>query len=316
MTSSLMKKLESRRLLSPELEARGLTALIFLVFLLVALPACQGSCVWGNHSSGSTTNSPGYTYHLVGTLTGVSGFPGITVTVTPIIPPKALNANLSNYVQVDVQVGAFHFSTNDPVYQCLQGVIPLLFVDEIDFPGLFIAAYQNCGGIVKLGGQANQASLADLAENPNNDLYAMFTFPRSTPLCAASSSGQTRCMQLRPETPTPVVVPPTVQILSPSAGAPYTIRESNNVTLVLSSQTSAGVVSYVWSDTLGLVHDSNANDTLTLTYTTTADLLVCNELLSDTISLTVTGNHGRTCSFDKGKVCIGLGSALRALKEQ
>jgi M6 family metalloprotease-like protein len=95
--------------------------------------------------------------------------------------------------------------------------------------------------------------------------------------------------------PSPPPAKPTVEILSPTNGAQYLIKGlDGSITLALSSQASAGVTSYLWSDSLTLFTDSHANDTLTLTPPTSQ--ISCNVPFSDVVTLKVTDRHGQTAS--------------------
>ena len=284
-----------------------------LVIILVTLGGCYASC--GPVHFGS----PSYT------LTWnpeVSGFPNVDLTLTPIIPPKALSWKPSDYVQVDLTVGNFSFSTDNPDYQCLETVattvLPIIFAPQREvvsgFTAMndFLIVYHACGQFVQTT-HANLASLGGIAENEL--IFFQITGQKMvsqagngqglTPFGSVGGNTPTPTLPPPPtvlpsgpgggNTPTPTLPPsPTVQILSPTAGVSYYIPPSSKVALALSSQASADVISYAWSDTLGLVSDSNANDTLTLTSTSTAQQLGCNTLLSDTITLIVTGNQGQT----------------------
>ena len=64
--------------------------------------------------------------------------------------------------------------------------------------------------------------------------------------------------------------------------------------MVLESEASAGVISYAWSDTLSLVSDSNANDTLALA--PTVSQAPCNVMVKDMISLLVTDSYTQTAN--------------------
>ncbi len=88
---------------------------------------------------------------------------------------------------------------------------------------------------------------------------------------------------------------PTVTILSPTTGASYVINGFNgSLMLHLSSQASAGVTTYLWSDSLQLFTDIHANDTLTLT--PSVGQIPCNTPFSDVVTLKVTDSHGQTAS--------------------
>lgn len=87
---------------------------------------------------------------------------------------------------------------------------------------------------------------------------------------------------------------PTVTILSPTNGTTYRINGfGSSFTLALSSQASAGVSTYLWSDSLHMFTDTHANDTLTLT--PSGSQVPCGGA-SDVITLKGTDNHGQTAS--------------------
>lgn len=94
--------------------------------------------------------------------------------------------------------------------------------------------------------------------------------------------------------PTPTALPyPTVQIISPTAGQTFNFASGSSFTLTLASNASAGVVAYKWTDSFGMFTDTNANDTLTLS--PSAAQAPCGQH-TDTITLTVTDNHGLKAS--------------------
>ena len=225
----------------------------------------------------------------------------VNLRLTPIIPPKALSWKPSDYVQVDLTVGNFSFSTDDPAYQCLETVattvLPIIFapasqvISGREAINDFLIAYHACGQFV----QTTHTNLASLGGIATKELIFFQITGQKMVSQAANGQELTPSGLVGGNTPTPTLPPPpTVQILSPKDGASYYIPPSSKVSLALSSQASADVISYAWSDTLGLVNDSNANDTLTLTSTSTANQLGCNTLLSDTITLIVTDSHGQT----------------------
>jgi hypothetical protein len=166
--------------------------------------------------------------------------------------------------------------------------------------------YRACGKFV----QTSHASLASLGGIAENDL--IFFQITGQKMVSQAAHGQ----ELSPfgpvggntPTPTPAFTPtlpppPTVQILSPTTGASYKLIPRvcsfpcpgpETFSLVLESEASAGVISYAWSDTLGLVSDSNANDTLTLA--PTASQVPCNMVVKDMISLMVTDSYPQTAN--------------------
>jgi hypothetical protein len=91
--------------------------------------------------------------------------------------------------------------------------------------------------------------------------------------------------------PTPAPAAPSAIILSPTDGSNYTFFGNSSFSLTVSGQGSANVTKYSWSDKLGLITDSKANDTLTITPTYTQ--VGCGEV-TDVINLTVTDSYGQT----------------------
>src|SRR5258708_19789888 len=174
-----------------------------LPFLLIVVSLSAWTCTIG--SSPPPPNPHSYSYSFLGTFND-PGFPNISIQLTPLIPPKLLSTLPSDYLQVDVTVGTLHFSTSNPVYKCLEAVVPLIFTEEIAYPGLFIAVYNNCGKII-LPSSPSEAMLGHLSLATQQ--YAMFTFPRNSSLCSTSSSGQSQCILPVNPTPTPVNPTPT-----------------------------------------------------------------------------------------------------------
>jgi hypothetical protein len=105
-------------------------------------------------------------------------------------------------------------------------------------------------------------------------------------------------------TPTPPAKP-TVQILSPTPGQNFQFY-GGSISITLASSASSGVVKYQWSDSLGMLSDTNANDTVTVT--PTQQQAPCGTT-TDTITLKVTDNHGQTASasvpITLQHVCLG-----------
>ncbi|HVS43649.1 MAG TPA: hypothetical protein VMU20_15460 [Candidatus Dormibacteraeota bacterium] len=96
-------------------------------------------------------------------------------------------------------------------------------------------------------------------------------------------------------TPTPLPAPPSATILSPTAGTRYVISGygTESFQIVLSSRASSGVSGYTWSDSLGMLGDAKANDTVTVT--ATFQNVGCGTH-TDTIHLFVTDAHGRSAN--------------------
>ncbi len=182
---------------------RGCLITIILIVILYAMLSWLKVLPW--------TRSPGHTYEFKGMFNDPS-FPPITVDATPIVPPKALSALPSDYVQVKLTVGTLTFSTDDPQYQCIQGLVPLLFDEELAYPGVFLAVYNNCGSLVYRG----QVGLMTISRPlvGSSGLYVMFTIPHDS-VCSTNSSGRRLCLATPPApvpptpTPTPTPVPPT-----------------------------------------------------------------------------------------------------------
>lgn len=178
---------------------------VLIVLMIGPLMASIAAC------GPPTANISQHKYTLQGTFSA-SGFPNVTIQLTPILPPKALSTLPSDWVQVNVTVGDFSFSTDDPAFKCFEGVAPFLFTSEVDYPGLFIAAYNNCyTGDTKHAGVAMVTHLP-LDDQCQTNCYAMFTFPKNDPsLCQTSSDGSTACFPATqpsaPPTPTPAPQP-------------------------------------------------------------------------------------------------------------
>jgi M6 family metalloprotease-like protein len=99
---------------------------------------------------------------------------------------------------------------------------------------------------------------------------------------------------------------PTVQILSPTQAQNFQFTDPGSFTMTLASSASSGVVSYQWSDSVGLISDTKANDTVTLT--PTSQQVPCGTT-NDTVKLKVTDKHNQSASTSVTitiqRVCIG-----------
>jgi M6 family metalloprotease-like protein len=94
--------------------------------------------------------------------------------------------------------------------------------------------------------------------------------------------------------PTPTPLPkPTVQILLPTPGQGYIVIEQGTLTISLAANASSGVVAFKWSDALGIIKDTKANDTLVVT--PTPQQLACGNT-NDTITLKVTDSHQQSAT--------------------
>lgn len=188
---------------------KRLVKFVPLVIILVTLGGCYSSC--GPIHIGS----PSYT------LTWnpeVSGFSNVNLTLTPIIPPKALSWKPSDYVQVDLTVGNFSFSTDDPAYQCLETVattvLPIIFAPESEvisgFNAIndFLIAYHACGQFVQTS-HANLASLGGIAEN--NLIFFQITGQK---MVSQTANGQeyTPSGPVGGPTPTPTPTPTVTSV--------------------------------------------------------------------------------------------------------
>jgi hypothetical protein len=93
-----------------------------------------------------------------------------------------------------------------------------------------------------------------------------------------------------PKSPPPAQ--PSVQILSPTAGQEIVFGGvGTSAKVTLSSTASTGVTTYSWTDSLGVINDSNANDILTISQSQ----IGCAPK-NDTITLTVTDSHNQQVS--------------------
>jgi hypothetical protein len=95
--------------------------------------------------------------------------------------------------------------------------------------------------------------------------------------------------------PQPTATPlpkPSVRILAPTSGQTISAVMFSAFHFQISSTASADVVSYAWSDSLGLFADAKQNDTVTLT---AQSPLVCGNN-SDTIKLKVTDQYNQTAT--------------------
>lgn len=214
---------------------RGFLIAIVLIFILYAILSWLRVFPW--------TKSPGhsYTYTFTGTFHDPS-FPSITINVTPLVPPKALSALPSDYVQVQVTVGTLTFSTDDPQYQCIQGLVPLLFEEELAYPGVFLAVYNNCGSIVDRGPEGLMTISRPLVGA--SGLYVMFTIPHDS-VCSTNASGRRLCLATPPTpvpptpTPTPPPVPPPTWSVSPTALDASSCSQGPTCTVTLTEDSSS-----------------------------------------------------------------------------
>ncbi len=169
---------------------------VTLLACILSVTACTVTLSFCNSS-----NSYTLTWHP-----GISGFPDVTLTLTPVIPPKALDAKPSSYVQVDLKVGSnFEFSTNDPKYKCLETVaatvLPILLAPENEVIGGFAAVsdflvvYQACGQFVQHP-SAKLASLGGIAGK------ALIFFQATGQKLVSTANGQELSPLNLPQSPT------------------------------------------------------------------------------------------------------------------
>lgn len=113
-------------------------------------------------------------------------------------------------------------------------------------------------------------------------------------LRVTDSAGQSSTSQVQISIEfTPCAAPqPTVHILAPTSGQTISAVMSSAFRFQISSTASADVVSYAWSDSLGLFSDAKQNDTVVLT---AQSPLVCGNN-SDTIKLKVTNQYNQTAT--------------------
>jgi hypothetical protein len=195
-----------------------------LIIVMIALLVFTTSC--GKQDANPNNN---YSFNIGSLL----------ITLRPILPPKALSALPSDYLQVNVDVGSFHFSTNDTAFTCFESLIPFVFTEEIDWPGLFVVAYNDCRtGTTRPTSQLEAALGAQGSLLPNQgDLIAMWTFPQSDlPGCTTDSLGATSCTL---QTPTPV--PPATLDVSPSPNCPMDASGNYICTVTLTLVNSGSV---------------------------------------------------------------------------
>lgn len=211
---------------------RGCLITIILIVILYAMLSWLRVFPW--------TKSPGYTYTFTGTFNDPS-FPPITIDATPLVPPKALSALPSDYVQIQVTVGKLTFSTNDPQYQCIQGLVPLLFDEELAYPGVFLAVYNNCGSIV----YKKEMGLMTISRPlfRASGLYVMFTIPHDS-VCSTNASGRRLCLATPPTptsspTPTPTSVPPPTWSVKPTALDASSCSQGPTCTVTLTEDSSS-----------------------------------------------------------------------------
>ncbi len=186
-------------------------SVLMLCALLVTNYSCSVSC-----ASNATYTGSRHFYTLTWNP-GVAGFPNVDLTLTPVVPPKVLSLKPSDYAQVDLKVGGFSFSTNDPAYQCLQTVaattLPIILAPEDEvisgFAAIndFLIVYQACGQFVQ-NSPINLASRGGIAAKE-----LIFFQITGQKMVSRAANGQ----ELTPSglvggpTPTPTpVAPPTV----------------------------------------------------------------------------------------------------------
>jgi len=113
------------------------------------------------------------------------GSSDVKIQATPFIPPKALSALVSDYVEATVSIGDLTFSTDDPQFQCLEGLAPLFFVESPEFADVLLAVYNNCTGL--LGRAAPPLAMAAYPLTPLADCSTTDTTNSGTP-CGCQGS--------------------------------------------------------------------------------------------------------------------------------
>ena len=188
-----------------------------LLWCMFTLLACGGS-VSLNHFTFTLT------WH-----TGFSGFPDVSLSLTPKIPPLALDKRPSSYVKIGIRAGSFSFSTDDPAYKCLESsaivateiYAPVSNIVSGNGPGSdinllstvsdFLVAYHDCG--LPSTSQGALVSLPGGLSDPGEKIYFEITGQR---LVSTNASGQ----QLtpfwstphNPTTPTQPSITPTTPV--------------------------------------------------------------------------------------------------------
>ena len=154
----------------------------------------------------------------------------ISLSITPILPPKALSELVSDYLRVNVDVGSFHFSTDDPAFTCFESLAPLIFTSkEVSFADVFIVAYNDCrSGTTGHPGQIEAAIAAPGSAHDDGSMVAFWTFPRSQLRGCTTfvATGATSCTLENP-TPTPI---PTVAPTTGPSGNPIDSTAANIIT--------------------------------------------------------------------------------------
>jgi hypothetical protein len=110
---------------------------------------------------------------------------------------------------------------------------------------------------------------------------------------SGASASDSITLQVVAQSATPPAKP-TVQIISPTPGQSYSLGSGDtSLTIALSAQGSSGVVSYNWSDSLGVISSKQANETLVVNLP--FSITPCGAT-NDTIVVKATDNHGQTAT--------------------
>ena len=142
--------------------------------------------------------------------------------------------------------------------------------------------------------QAGAHGITVTATDPTNHLSATAGITVDADPAPTAAPSPTPAPSGSP-TPTPLPAPPAASILSPTAGSRYVISGygTSSFQVVLSSQASPGVTGSTWSDSLGMLGDAKANDTVTMN--ATFKQVGCGSF-QDTIHLFVTDAHGQSAN--------------------
>lgn len=110
---------------------------------------------------------------------------------------------------------------------------------------------------------------------------------------SGASASDSITLQVVAQSATPPAKP-TVQIISPTPGQSYSLGSGDtSLTIALSAQGSSGVVSYSWSDSLGVISSKQANETLVVNLP--FSITPCGAT-NDTIVVKAMDNHGQTAT--------------------
>jgi hypothetical protein len=199
---------------------------ILMVALLIFTTSCKPNPDTGKYSYMFTVGS------------------NILVGLRAIIPPLKISDNPTDYLEVNVDVGSFHFSTTDPAFQCFVSLgieaLHIFTSKNPEYLGLFIAAYNDCR--TGMTGPTSQLEAAFGAQGgllpDQGDLLAMWAFPQpDLQGCTTDSSGATSCTLT---TPTPVP-PVTLSVSGTGTTCPTDANGNYTCTVTLTLVNSGSV---------------------------------------------------------------------------